>query len=417
MNQNWKSELLTTKAGEIRRQLSNAMHAFRDAPPWSGVLAHDEFAMKTMCMAPPPWRNGETQWPREWTSYDDLLAANWLQHEGIGVTPAITQQAVEAVARDQSFHPVRDFLDGLTADGVPRLATWLTDYMGVTDTPYHREVGRIILVSAVARIYRPGCKVDTVPIFEGRQGAKKSTAMRVMFDPWFTDDLAELGSKDAALQTRGVWGIEIGELDAMSRSEVSKVKAFVSRTTDRYRPPYGSRVIEVPRGCSFWGTTNQDHYLKDETGNRRYLPVTVGEIDIAGLTDDRDLLWAEAVTAFKAGEDWWITDKEILAEAANQQRDRYAGDAWDGKISSFIASRNQVTVAEVLRDCLYLEVSRWGQTEQNRIARSLRSMGWERKQRRSSDGRDWVYRRVVTDDAPFGERTDIVTTLRLVTGE
>jgi predicted P-loop ATPase len=415
MSENWKSDLLTNKAGEVRPQLANAMHAFREAPAWSGVLAHDEFARETMLMAPAPWAGGD-EIPRPWTSHDDLLAANWLQQEGIGVTPAVTQQAVEAVARDRSYHPVADYLDGLKHDEDPRLVTWLTDYMGVADTAYHREVGRIIMVSAVARIYKPGCKADTVPIFEGLQGAKKSTAMRILFDPWFTDDLAELGSKDAALQTRGVWGIEIGELDAMSRSEVSKVKAFVSRTKDRYRPPYGSRVIEVPRSCTFWGTTNQDHYLKDETGNRRYFPVTVGKIDIENLREDRDQLWAEAVEAYRSGAEWWITDSQLQADAQRQQSARYAGDPWDGVISRFTASRNEVTVTEVLRDCLHLEMSRWGQAEQNRVARSLKSMGWERKQRRTGDERDWIYRRPMTDDDDSVEQ-DNVTTLRVVTGE
>jgi predicted P-loop ATPase len=416
MNQNWKSDLFTNKAGEIRPQLSNAMLAFREAPAWSGVLAYDEFARETMMLAPPPW-SGDADLPRPWTSHDDLLAANWLQKEGIGVTPAITQQAVEAVSRDRTYHPVRDYLDGLQHDGEPRLATWLTDYLGVAETAYHREVGRIIMVSAVARINKPGVKADTVPIFEGRQGAKKSTAMRVLFDPWFTDDIAELGTKDAALQTRGVWGIEIGELDAMSRSEVSKIKAFVSRTTDRYRPPYGSRVIEVPRSCSFWGTTNQDHYLKDETGNRRYLPVTVGTIDIGSLTTDRDQLWAEAVLAYRAGAEWWITDKQVQADAAQQQSARYTGDVWDSAIRRFIASRNEVTIEEILRECLHLEMGRWGQAEQNRVARSLKSMGWERKQKRTGGDREWVYRRPVPEDGITEADNSNVTTLRLVTGE
>jgi predicted P-loop ATPase len=411
----WKSSLLTTKAGEARPQLSNAMLAFREAPEWSGVLAYDEFARETMLTAEPPW-NDDAVLPRPWTSHDDLLAANWLQQEGIGVTPAVTQQAVEAVARDRSFHPVQDYLDGLKHDGESRLATWMTKYLGAPDTAYHREVGRIIMIAAVARIYQPGCKADTVPIFEGAQGAQKSTAMRILFDPWFTDDVAELGSKDAALQTRGVWCIEIAELDAMSRSEVSKIKAFVSRQKDRYRPPYSSRVIEVPRSCTFWGTTNQDHYLKDETGNRRFLPVTVSTIDIDGLRSGRDQLWAEAVVAYRAGDNWWITDTKLQADAQVQQSARYASDPWDGLISQFIALRKEVTVTEILRDCLHLEMSRWSQADQNRVARSLRAMGWARKQRRTGDERGWIYRRLVTNDADDREPGN-VTTLRLVTGE
>ena len=119
-----------------------------------------------------------------------------------------------------------------------------------------------------------------MPIFEGAQGARKSTAVKALFDPWFSDELADLGSKDAAMQTRGVWGIEVSELDAMSRMEVSRIKAFITRTTDRFRPPYGSRIIESPRSCVFWGTTNADGYLKDETGGRRFWPVKIGKINV-----------------------------------------------------------------------------------------------------------------------------------------
>jgi predicted P-loop ATPase len=213
----WKNDLLLNNAGEPRPQLANAIVAFRKAPVWSGVFAYNEFAHETMLKALPPWvgTSGKAL-PRSWTPHDDLLAANRLQQEGIGVTPAVAQQAVEAVSRDQSYHPVVDYLERIEHDGEPRLATWLSTYMGSADTPYHREVGRIVLIGAVARIFKPGCKVDTVPIFEGSQGAQKSTAIKMLFDPWFTDDLEQIGKKDAAMQIRGVWGGEIGELDAMS---------------------------------------------------------------------------------------------------------------------------------------------------------------------------------------------------------
>ena len=190
--------------------------------------------------------------------------------------------------------------------------------MGASPTAYHPEVGKVTMIGAIARIYQPGCKVDTVPIFEGPQGARKSTAVKTLFDPWFSDELADLDSKDSAMQTRGVWGIEVSELDAMSRSEVSRIKAFISRTMDRFRPPYGSRIIERPRPCVFWGTTNADGYLKDETGGRRFLPIKIGKIDIAGLERDRDQLWAEAVSLYQQGAEWWINSLQVQADAENK---------------------------------------------------------------------------------------------------
>jgi predicted P-loop ATPase len=179
-------------------------------------------------------------------------------------------------------------------DGKQRLDHWLTKYIGAEETPYTHSIGRSALIGAVARIRNPGCKVDTVPIIEGKQGLGKSSAARILFDPWFSDELADLGGKDAAMQTQGAWLIEISELDAMSRSEVSRIKAFVSRATDRFRPPYGARVIESPRSCVFWGTTNSDTYLKDETGGRRFWPIKAGRIDVNGLAAARDQLWARS---------------------------------------------------------------------------------------------------------------------------
>ena len=135
-----------------------------------------------------------------------------------------------------------------------------------------------------------------------------------MFSPWFTDDIADLGSKDAAMQLQGTWLVEIAELDAMARNDQSKIKAFISRKTDRFRPPYGSRVIEVPRACVFWGTTNSTGYLKDETGARRYWPIKTGKLDIEGLRRDRDQLWAEADHLHSQGVAWWIVNPNVLRQ-------------------------------------------------------------------------------------------------------
>jgi predicted P-loop ATPase len=374
------------------------------------VLAYDEFAMQTTMTAAPPWERTTPMFiSRAWTEHDDLLATNWLQQEGIGVPVSVAQQAVEAVARDDYFHPVVRYLEGLEHDGLSRLAGWVSKYLGAEPSTYHAEVGKVMLIAAVARIYKPGCKVDTVPILEGKQGAKKSTAMRTLFAPWFSDELAELGSKDAAMQTRGIWGIEISELDAMSRGDASKIKAFISRTTDRFRPPYGKRLIESPRSCTLWGTTNSGSYLKDETGGRRFLPVRVGRIDVDLLQTDRDQLWAEAVVAYKADTPWWLTDDRVQANAEREQRDRYAGDPWDSVIARFVEARGMVTVEEILTQVLHIETGRQTQVDQNRIARCLRSMGWERKQRRVDGDRKWIYVRAVTE-SPLQSELDYSVT-------
>jgi hypothetical protein len=192
-------------SGSPKPLLANAITAFRECLSWQGVLSYDAFGMQAVLDDAPPW-HPHIQWtPRAWTPQDDLLAADWMQRQGIGINVATTAQAVEAVARDRQFHPVIDYLESLEHDGEIRTKGWLTRYLGAAPSAYHDQVGRSMLVAAAARILEPGCKADSVPILEGPQGARKSTAIKALFDPWFTDEIADLASKDSAMQTRGVW--------------------------------------------------------------------------------------------------------------------------------------------------------------------------------------------------------------------
>jgi predicted P-loop ATPase len=378
----WRGDLLVNRDGEPRPVLANAILALRTAPEWKGVLWHDEFAETTVARNPPPWQPKQRVWQgTEWSDRYDLLVADWLQHQGILVPASIAGQAVEAVAHDRLFHPVREYLDALRWDGVARIDGWLSTYLGAADIAYARVVGPRWLISAVARIYRPGAKVDCALILEGPQGIKKSSALQIMGHPWFADRLSDLSSKDAAMETRSVWIIEIAELDTMTRAEVGTIKAFISRTTDRFRPPYGKRLVELPRQCVFAGSVNPEGgYLKDATGGRRFWPVACGAIDIAAVERDRDQLWAEACVRFRAGDPWWLDDQNLEALAAEQQADRYQGDAWDDPIRRYLehatGQQDGVSVAEVLEKALGMEKGRWTQADQNRVVRTLTSMGF-----------------------------------------
>jgi predicted P-loop ATPase len=391
----WRLDLEVTPTKQPRPLLRNAIIALRGAPEWQGVLAYDEFGLTTMAMKPPPWlRAQDNAWkPRAWTDHEDVLATDWLQAQGIGVPLAVTASAVEAVAKDASFHPVRDYLTRLTWDDTKRVGRFAATYLGAEDTPYHSEVSTRMPVAAVARIMQPGCKHDHIPILEARQGAGKSKAIKMLFEPWFTDDLAEFGSKDASMQVRSAWGIEVAELSAMTRGEIERVKAFITRSTDRFRPSYGRRVIEVPRQAVFFGSTNALEYLKDETGARRFWPVRCGRIDHDAIVRDRDQLWAEAVALYNAGEPWWLTDEALLLEAHGQQDARYQDDPWHEFITNYCAAAEDVSVAEIL-EALGVERARWTQADQNRVARCLMRLGWGRYQKRlPSRERQWRYRR------------------------
>jgi predicted P-loop ATPase len=268
--------------------------------------------------------------------------------------------------------------------------------LGVEDTAYARAVGARWLISGVARIYRPGVKADCCLILEGPQSTRKSTALKTLAGPYFTDELADLGSKDSALLTRGVWIIELSELDTLSRSEVSRIKAFMSRTTDRFRPPYGKRLIESPRQCVFAGTVNHSAYLRDDTGGRRFWPVTCASIDIDRLARDRDQLWAEAKARFDAGADWWLETGELTVAAAQEQADRFDGDPWEEVLARWCENRSSISVSEVLSCCLDKPKAQWAQADKNRVARCFRTLGWERYRDRQGVTLEWRYRRTGT---------------------
>jgi predicted P-loop ATPase len=365
---------------------------------------------------------------RAWEDADDIRTAEWLQLRGINVAPVVVSRAVGAVARELRIHPVRDWFDTLKWDGTPRIETWTSAYLGAEPTAFHHTIGALWLISAVARIYRTGVKADHMLILEGPQGARKSTAIKVLAgEEWFTDELPELGSKDAALHMQGVWIVEIAELDAIGRAEVSRIKAFLTRTTDRFRPPYGRYTVEVPRQCVFAGTVNPDTYLRDETGNRRFWPLRCGTIDIAALARDRHQLWAEAAHRFRAGAIWWIDDPALVEEAREEQDRRYQSDAWDDLIEHWLTheirtlsdgfpdygnSRTEsvsrpeplrdVSVGEILEEAIGLEPARWTRRDQTRVAAYLKANGWKREQVRIGSGRNaprvWRYRRRLEDE-------------------
>ncbi|APG06975.1 hypothetical protein BKD09_01415 [Bradyrhizobium japonicum] len=420
----WRADLIRAKNDIPKPLFANAVLALRGAQCWQGVLAFDVFAHQTMLMDVPPWQpfiDAANFQPRPWSEQDDLAATHWLQTvEAIAVSPAVTAQAVELVARDRSFHPVQDYLDNLEHDGTFRLDRMLSTYFGSEQTEYTKLTGRNMMISAVARIYDPGCKVDTVTILESEQGLKKSTAIKELFDPWFTDDISELGSKDAAMQVAGVWCVELGELDAMSKPEVSKVKAFISRRVDRFRPSYGKRVVERPRSCIFIGSTNESGYLKDATGARRFLPAKVIKIDVEALQRDRDLLWAEARILYEEGVPWWFTNdtKSGIAAASiakDEQEARYQADPWERLIADYLDSRlhqppsnpaYRITIELVFRNAIELDEAKWDQAAMNRVARCLKRLGWERKQvsikvmvqGKEETKRLWMYARPATDE-------------------
>ena len=387
----WHKILIATEKGNPKPLLVNGVTALRLAPEWPERLFFNCFRNQVFLRGAPPW--SKTKLDAPWSDYFDSLTACWLQNHGIHVSTDIAGRAVQTVAQERRYHPVLDYLNRCKWDGEPRLDRWTVDYLKTANTPYVRAVSARWMIAAVARVHEPGCKADCALILEGRQGLLKSTALRVLGQPWFADEIAELGTKDAALQLVGAWIIELAELDSIARGDVSRIKSFMSRAADRFRPPYGRNTIELPRQCVFAGTVNHNEYLRAETGGRRFWPVTCTKIDIDPLAKIRDQLWGEALYRYRAGAKWWLDTSDLNAAAADEQRERYQPDAWEEIIGRHIETLSFVTVGDILQRVLNIPPENWRQTDATRIARVLKAAGWERRQVWIGQQREWRYSR------------------------
>lgn len=374
----WHDRLL--RSGSPPRpiaNLANSITALTFAPEWKNVLAVDTLSHSIVTLRKTPWGDSIGCW----SDIQDGLCAAWLQEEGINVSSGTAAEAIRIVSRKHEHNPLLSYLGDLVWDNTERIDDWLSHYLGVEATYYSRAVGRAWLVSAVARAYQPGCKADCCLILEGPQGRGKSSALKALASPaWFTDYVSEnLGAKDASILCNGVWIVEFSELEGIMHhtSKMETVKAFLTRTDDRYRPPYGRHAISLPRQCIFAATTNRDTYMPDETGNRRFWPVKCSWIYPERLERDRDQLWAEAVHLYSEGFQWWLTE-DMEAEARHEQRARYDSDPWEEPIATFLEKKHDISADDILRDCLHKDVESWCRADQMRVARCLKALGWDK---------------------------------------
>ena len=376
-------DLIRVDKGKALSVLANALALLRGDPRLAGCFAYDEMLQAVVLTGPLP---GQSAWqPRPLTDVDVGLLQEYLQHNGLPkLAKDAAHQAVDICAHERRFHPVRQYLEGLSWDGSPRVGGWLATYLGAAASTYSAAIGEMFLVAMVARIFQPGCKADYMPVLEGAQGSFKSTACRILGGPWFSDALPDVGQgKDVAQHLPGKWLIEIAEMSAVGRAEAAALKAFITRDTERYRPSYGRREVIQPRQCLFVGTTNKGAYLRDETGGRRFWPVRVGRIDTDRLEADRDQLFAEAVQLFRAGRRWWPDGRFEREHLMPEQEARYEADAWEETIRDWLQGRSRVYVKHVARDALGIETARLGRAEQNRITAALERIGWSRQ------AKDW----------------------------
>jgi predicted P-loop ATPase len=384
--------LRVSKAGIIADEANVLLILERD-PALMGLITFDEFKGERRLCRPIPGDVrviGDRDTPRQWRDDDTIALQVYIQTQ---IVPRIGRDKIEAVvdlhARQNCvFHPVRDYLQRLEWDNTPRVDAWLTDYMGATSQSprYLAAVGSKFLISAVARILKPGCQVDSALVLEGLQGIGKSSALRILAsDGWFSDSLpADLAHKDARDHLRGKWIIELPELAQFKRSEIETIKSFLSRRVESYRPSYGRNEIEFNRQCVFAGTTNADEYLVDQTGNRRFWVVSCGHIDITTLARDRDQLWAEAVSRYHNGEQWHLS-LELSVLAAGEANARVAHDPWTDRVVEILENQVEVSPGEVLTlMCLSMEEKH--ARNAGRVGQILRDLGWRKGKRHKTRG-------------------------------
>lgn len=377
-----KIGIIIAKNGEMKPTLHNAILVL------SKVNRDESYSIRKNDMT------GQDEWRAGPINDADLgLIRVAIEQAGMhNVGADLTAGAVRAVAELNSYHPVKDWLESLHHDGNPRLDTWLTRYLGVDASLYSRAVGRAFLVAMVARVMQPGCKHDHVLILRGEQGIRKSTACRILSgDDYFSDTLPAIKNDkiEAYRHLRGKWLIEMGELASATKSLSEDLKSFLSGQVDAYRAPYARKDEIVKRQCVFVGTTNEDTFLRDASGGRRFWPVTCGaKIDTEGLAADREQLFAEAVAAFRAGEAWHLSpDMEQLAkieqEAAREEH------PWEQRIREILNGLNEgdgfdrqpkdsVTTAELL-GLLGIPTERQHSGNSKQVAGTLKRFGWKNK--------------------------------------
>ena len=324
---------------------------------------------------------------------DPVANQIWLEADALGLhaEESYFLKVLENTARQNAFHPLRDYLDGLEWDGAPRLDAWLTDYMGAEDTELHRAFGRKHLIGAVRRIQKPGSKYDTILIFQGVQGQGKSSFIRALSpsDDYFSDAM-KIGADIQEIMEvcSGKWLIEIPELDGMGKRDAASVKAMLSRQTDEARMAYGRYKTRIPRQFVMFGSVNDTHFLQDTTGNRRFWPVTVkpaevAEALVARLIANRDQLWAEAAHYESQGESV-VLPQHLWEAAAEAQQARMVIDPWAEKLEAYLTAHPGFIPTDDIYNVLGISGEKQNVVNHKRVHGILTGFGY--RQSRPTDG-------------------------------
>lgn len=339
----WQKKLDVDKKGNVYGTIDNILLILENDPYLKGRIGYDDFEKCEVAIAELPWRK-VTPMTRRLADKDDSAIRYYLEKTYGISNKTKTEDAMSVHAIRESFHPVRDYLNGLEWDGEARMERLLIDYQGAEDTEYTRTVTRKMLIAAVARVFEPGVKFDYVLVLVGDQGMKKSSLVGKLGLQWFSDSFSTVDGKEAFEQLQGVWLVEMAELSALHKQEVEKIKHFITKREDRYRVAYGKRVEKFPRQCVFFATTNKRDFLRDPTGDRRYWPVMVNittpvkDVFKDLTTEEIGQIWAEAMVNYELGENLYLEPK-MAAKATQIQKDHTAEHPWMDAIRNYLNTK------------------------------------------------------------------------------
>lgn len=369
-------------------------------PEFKDICYYDEFKNAYMTT----WRTGKL---RQWTEVEDRELTSYLQSRyGMPkLNKSTTIDSLLQYADNNRRHPLKQWLNTLVWDHTPRISNLFSVYCGAVSSEYTSTVSVNFMISMMARVFDPGCKMDNMVILEGAQGIRKSTFFKILVGQnYFSESSGDLNSKDFIINCQGKLLIEMAELTSLNKKDANDIKKLLSTAVDNFRPPYGKSVVEFPRQFVFVGSTNDSSYLDDHTGARRFWPIVCTLIDVDKLKLDREQLFAEAVYLYKSGRSWW----EVPESALDEQASRVLEDSW---LSDFVHYFNTTgnykpvttTISEIAFKVLKLEASKITKKETLRVARILKEIGYKNVTQRVSGSvvKLWkLENSEITNDAP-----------------
>ena len=391
-----------TKQGELKSNLHNVV-SFLKLPAFAGKLRFNDFSGKVEVAQALPWRLDMGAW----SDFDTIELKCYLSGKGLDVQTGLCLEGAKKVSRDNRYHPVRDYLNGLEWDGVSRINDLFSTYARTsTNAKLAHEFARVLMLGAVARVMLPGCQYDYMIVLEGEQGIGKTRFAQTLGGLWYVDlHHLDPDNKDLICDMAGKWVAEISEMKFTTLNDIVKIKSFITRKSDTTRLPYDQCSSDHPRQTILIGTINPDatgEYLRDKTGNRRFLPVECcGRIDIERLAQDRDQLFAEAVHRFNLGESWEL-DRQMEQEINMLQNTRVARDTWDEVIADWLHEHaNPVSVStDVLCvNALGVTTAKFTRSDNVRLAEVMKQSGYVHKQVWNAQAKrnSWLWTKLMLD--------------------